>query len=239
MSLRAAVFASGRGSNFQVLAEYVSSSRAPVRGGITGRPPAIWEVSLLVTDREGAPVLDRADALGIERIVVPVSKSLEEVGRHMLDALQGARIDMVLLAGYLRLVPKTVVRRFRGRMLNIHPALLPSFGGKGMYGLRVHEAVLEAGVRLTGVTVHFVDEEYDRGRILAQWPVPVLPGDSPEAIATRIHEVEHRLYPAAADRLARAIAEGVEASAIPGAGARFDLEAHLFDKTEIPLERES
>jgi folate-dependent phosphoribosylglycinamide formyltransferase PurN len=141
----------------------------------------------------------------------------------MLARLEEARVDFVLLAGYLRLMPRPVVERFQGRMLNLHPALLPGFGGKGMYGRRVHEAVLASGARLSGATIHFVDEEYDRGRILAQWPVPVLSDDTPESLYARIQEVEHALYPAAVDALARALRDGVDPSAIPSDGRHFHL----------------
>ena len=208
MTLKAAVFASGRGSNLQVLAEY--SAKAD---------PRLWEVALLVTDRADAHVLDRARALAIPSVVLaPGSmKDGEAVfPERMRAVLEAAEIDLILLAGYLKLVPEGTVRHYRGRMLNIHPALLPGFGGKGMYGRRVHEAVLESGARVSGVTVHFVGEEYDRGRILAQWPVPVLAGDTPESLAARVHEVEHALYPAAVDRLAEALGEGTEAASIPG-----------------------
>ena len=214
MRLRAAVFASGRGSNFRVLAAHAKAS-------------ALWEVALLLTDRPDAPVLDLARDLGIESAVLPRSSGPGASEATILGALESGEIDFVLLAGYLRLIPGPVVERYRGRMLNLHPALLPSFGGKGMYGRRVHEAVLAAGVRLTGVTVHFVSEEYDRGPILAQWPVPVMPGDTPESVARRIHAVEHRLLPAAADELAAAISEGRAAAPIPGAGTEFPLEEHL------------
>jgi formyltetrahydrofolate-dependent phosphoribosylglycinamide formyltransferase len=172
-----------------------------------------------VTDRTDAYVLDRARALGIPSVVLsPGSlKDGEAVfPERMRAVLEAAEIDLIVLAGYLKLVPEGTVRHYRGRMLNIHPALLPGFGGKGMYGRKVHEAVLESGARVSGATVHFVDEEYDRGRILAQWPVPVLAGDTPESLAARIHGVEHVLYPAAVDRLARAIAEGAEPGSIPG-----------------------
>jgi phosphoribosylglycinamide formyltransferase 1 len=101
-----------------------------------------------------------------------------------------------VLAGYLRLVPAAIVRRWEGRMLNVHPALLPAFGGKGMYGRRIHEAVLAARSTVTGVTVHLVDEHFDEGPIVAQWPVPVHPGDTPESLAARVLAAEHRLYPA-------------------------------------------
>jgi phosphoribosylglycinamide formyltransferase 1 len=220
---RAAVFASGSGSNFQVLTE---SARE-------GRGERIWEVALLITDKEGVEALDRAEALGVPSRVVPVGgRPLDDVGRELLAALEGARIDLVLLAGYLRLVPPEVVRAFRGRMLNLHPALLPAFGGKGMYGIRVHEAVLEAGVRVTGATVHLVDEEYDRGPILAQWPVPVLARDTAGDVARRVGAVEHRLYPAAVESLVRALAAGAEPETLPRAapgrpGEHFRLDPDL------------
>ena len=224
MTLRAAVFASGRGSNFQVLTEYASGGSP----GVSQRgDPSAWEVVLLLTDQKEAPALERADALGVEWKVIAAGHEPAEAAEHMLHALREAAIDMILLAGYLRLVPGEVVSEYSGRMLNLHPALLPSFGGKGMYGRRVHEAVLEAGVRLSGATVHLVDEEYDRGRILAQWPVPVILGDTPEALAKRVTDVEHRLYPAAADNLARAIAEGSEIVPIPGPKVHFDFASHL------------
>ena len=196
MTVRAAVFASGRGSNFQVLAEYGR------------RPSTAWDVALLVTDRPDAPVLARARELSVPAEVLPPGDDPDTYPDRLLSRLEAASVDMVLLAGYLRLVPVELVRRYRGRMINLHPALLPAFGGKGMYGGRVHEAILAAGSRVSGVTIHLVDEAYDRGRILAQWPVPVLPDDTPQTLANRIHAVEHRLYPAVADELARAIAAG-------------------------------
>ena len=214
MTLRAAVFASGRGSNFQVLATHARNSD-------------LWEAALLLTGRPDAPVLDLARELGVEAAVLSRQGDPEEDAAAILGELEPRGIDFVLLAGYLQLIPTAVVERYKGRMLNLHPALLPSFGGKGMYGMHVHEAVLAAGVRLTGVTVHFANEEYDRGPILAQWPVPVIPGDTPESVARRIHAVEHRLFPAAADRLALAIRDGTVASPIPAAAADFPLEEHL------------
>jgi Folate-dependent phosphoribosylglycinamide formyltransferase PurN len=117
--------------------------------------------------------------------------------------LRDHEADLVVLAGYLRLVPIEVVRAHRGRIVNVHPALLPAFGGPGMYGGRVHRAVLESGTRVTGATVHFVDEEYDRGATIAQWPVPVLAGDSAETLAARVLRVEHLLLPRAVDAVAR------------------------------------
>ncbi|MDP9348097.1 MAG: hypothetical protein M3P24_02995, partial [Gemmatimonadota bacterium] len=121
----------------------------------------------------------------------------------LLAELERYRIEMVVLAGFLQLVPVEAVERYRRRMVNVHPALLPAFGGGGMYGMRVHRAVIAAGARVSGATVHYVDEEYDSGTIIAQWPVPVLPGDTPEALAGRVLRVEHRLLPLVVEALAR------------------------------------
>ena len=132
----------------------------------------------------------------------------EVPGARILGLLKKHNAQAILLAGFLRLLPASVCQAFEGRILNIHPALLPSFGGRGMYGQRVHEAVLHAGASLSGPTIHFVNERYDEGRILAQWPVPVLPGDTAASLGARVLEVEHLLYPAAADALARGLMEG-------------------------------
>ena len=199
--LRAAVFASGGGSNFQALldAEMDDPEGAP------------WRTVLLITDRDSAGALQRAARAGIDAQVIPVrGRSAEDVSVETVEALSAAGIDVIFLAGYLRLVPAGVVAQWRRRVLNIHPAPLPAFGGKGMWGRHVHEAVIASGARLTGPTVHFVDEAYDEGRILAQWPVAVLDGDTPEGLATRVLEAEHRLYPRAAAHLCRALIEGRE-----------------------------
>lgn len=196
LPLTAAVFASGSGSNFQSLLD------AEARG-------APWRIRLLVSDREEAGALDKARRAGIATQVIAVSgRDAAEVGQETLDRLKQAGVQVIFLAGYLRLFPSAVVEAYCGRILNIHPALLPAFGGRGMYGRRVHEAVLAAQVDRSGATVHLVDERYDEGNILAQWTVPVLRGDSPETLAERILAVEHRLYPLAAERLCRALAAG-------------------------------
>lgn len=122
-------------------------------------------------------------------------------GRELLDAL--GSVDLVVLAGYLKKVPPAVVARFPHRLINIHPALLPGFGGPGMYGRRVHAAVLASGATTSGATVHYVDEEYDRGPIIAQRTVPVLPDDTPDTLAARVLTVEHELLPAVVLELAR------------------------------------
>jgi formyltetrahydrofolate-dependent phosphoribosylglycinamide formyltransferase len=187
---RVAVLASGGGSNLQALIDRFHAPPSPVR------------MSLVVASRAGIGALARAERAGIASVVVEQGAG---GAARLLDALEAHGIDLVVLAGYLSLVPPEVVERFRGRMLNIHPALLPAFGGHGMYGMRVHRAVIESGARVSGATVHRVDDRYDEGEIVAQWPVPVLPGDTPEALAARVLAVEHRILPVAVEALARGI----------------------------------
>jgi formyltetrahydrofolate-dependent phosphoribosylglycinamide formyltransferase len=176
--IRIAVLASGRGSNLEALLEALAA-----RGDA--------EIVLVASDRVDALALDRARARGIEAAVVAPADE-----NDLLELLERARIDWLVLAGYLRRVPPRVVRRYRNRILNVHPALLPAHGGKGMYGERVHRAVLEAGEKTSGASVHLVDEEYDRGPVVAQAEVPVEPGDTPATLAARVLEAEHRLLPA-------------------------------------------
>lgn len=195
--ISAAVFASGSGSNLQALLDTEARGDAP------------WRTVLVVSDRDGAGALDRARRAGVATVVVPVQgRAPGDVARDTLAALDEAGAQAIFLAGYLRLVPAEVVARFRGRIVNIHPALLPAFGGPGMWGRRVHEAVLASGARVSGPTVHLVDERYDEGRVLAQWPVPVRADDTPERLAERVLREEHRLYPIVAAHLARAIESG-------------------------------
>ena len=164
---------------------------------------------MVLTDRADAGALERAERAGVpQTVVAPDADGPPSVERRMLAALEAHDIDFVLLAGYLKLVPAGVVARYAGRMANVHPALLPSFGGKGMWGIHVHRAVLESGTRVTGPTVHLVDEVYDRGRVIAQWPVPVKVGDTAEGLAARVLRVEHWLYPRVVDHLAAAWRDG-------------------------------
>lgn len=194
--LRAAVFASGSGSNFQALLD------REVEGG------ASWETVLLVADRDSAGALGRAEGHGVATCVVPFrQRTSEEIDADLSECLAQAKVDVIFLAGFLRLIPPGVIHRYRNRILNIHPGLLPAFGGQGMWGMKVHRAVLESGARISGPTVHLVDEIYDRGQILAQWPVPVMPGDTPESLAARVLAVEHRVYPEVAEHLCRALRE--------------------------------
>lgn len=202
MSERVAVFASGSGTNLQALIDHFERRD-------------IAEIGIVISDREDAGALERARSAGIPAHHIPVrTRPIAAVTADMVDALDAARTDLIALAGYVRLIPPDVVRRYSHRVVNIHPALLPAFGGKGMFGRRVHEAVLDSGSRVTGPTVHFVNERYDEGRILAQWPVPVLEDDSPDTLAERVLRVEHALYPAAVEWLAGvlAAAEGDDAA---------------------------
>ena len=198
MTLRLAVFASGSGTNLQALIDRFnhSQSSSPLR------------VSLVISDRQHAAALVRARACGIEAMHIQVAGRPAELSTlEMLTALESADIDLIALAGYLRLIPPAVIKRYPDRILNIHPALLPKFGGKGMYGLHVHRAVIDAGEKVSGATVHYVDEKYDQGRIVAQREVPVLPSDTPETLAARVLTVEHELLPAALEQVARRIAD--------------------------------
>lgn len=215
MSVRIAVFASGGGTNLQALLDHFGGV-----GASSGR------IVLVVSDRPDAGALARAQRAGVATRVIEVrGRAEEEVAAETLEALREAGVELVVLAGYLRLVPPEVVAAYRGRMLNIHPALLPAFGGKGMYGMRIHRAVIEAGCTVTGVTVHFVDERYDTGPILIQWPVPVLPGDTPEELAARVLAVEHRLLPAAVEVLADRLAGRGRAAEPPSGEVAFGLVA--------------
>ncbi len=185
--LRLAAFASGGGSNVQAILDAIADGTLRA------------EMVLVVTDRPGIGVLDRAERHGIPSVVLRPADfgGSEEFGQASLEALDAQGVDFIALAGYLKHVPASVVRAFRHRMLNVHPSLLPAFGGPGMYGRRVHAAALDHGVRWSGATVHLVDEAYDTGPIVLQDVVPVRPDDTPDTLAARVLAVEHRLYPEA------------------------------------------
>lgn len=185
MPMRVAVCLSGRGSNLRALLQAFATDYSA-------------EVALVLSDRLDAGGLDVAARHGVPAEVLPDPSNAND----WLDTLRRHRVGLLVLAGYVKLVPAAVIAEFRGRVVNVHPALLPAFGGKGMYGRRVHEAVLASGARESGVTVHLVDEVYDRGTTLAQERVPVLPEDTPESLAARVLEVEHRLLPAVVRSLA-------------------------------------
>jgi phosphoribosylglycinamide formyltransferase 1 len=199
---RIAVLASGGGSNCEALCAAIDA--------LGNASPAA--VVLVASNRRGAGALAKAVERGIATTVIVDAADGDAIVRTLTDH----GIDLVVLAGYLKLVPTAVTRAFAGRIVNVHPALLPAFGGHGMYGLHVHAAVLAAGCTVSGVTVHLVDEQYDRGAILAQWPVPVHAGDTPERLAARVLATEHRLLP----RTVLALASGVLRVAPDGAIVR-------------------
>jgi len=179
-----AVLVSGGGTNLQALLDALRDS-------------GIARVARVVASAAGAGALERARRAGVPTVVLTDPEDPAE----LVTATGDARL--VVLAGYVKRIPPAAVARLRWRVINIHPALLPAFGGPGMYGRRVHAAVLASGATLSGATVHYVDEEYDRGPIIAQWPVPVRPHDTPETLAARVLEVEHRLLPQVVLELAR------------------------------------
>jgi formyltetrahydrofolate-dependent phosphoribosylglycinamide formyltransferase len=194
---RLGVLASGGGSNLQAILDYFDGPGAGVA-----------EVAWVGSDRLLAGALDRA-----RRRDIPAGQVEHARAEAIAEPLATYGVELMVLAGYLKFIPEALTQAWRGRIVNIHPSLLPSFGGHGMYGMRVHAAVIAAGARVSGATVHFVDEAYDRGPIIAQWAVPVLGDDTPDTLAHRVLEVEHQLYP-------RAIQAVVTGQAVLGADGR-------------------
>ncbi len=189
---RLAVFASGGGSNFQAILD------AHQRRELELAPVC------LVSDRDGIGALARAERAGLPLAVFGRStwRGEAKAVQDLLSFLREHSVELIALCGFLRMLPAALLAAYPDRILNIHPALLPAFGGKGMYGHRVHEAVWHAGCRVSGATVHLVNERYDEGPILAQQAVELKPTDDPEQIAARVLEIEHRLFPAALQMLA-------------------------------------
>jgi phosphoribosylglycinamide formyltransferase-1 len=188
MPSRLAVLASGRGSNLQAIIGYFENLARE----------RVATVMLVASNRADCPALIRAATASIDI----AHFNANDDGSELLALLRKFRIDLVVLAGYLKRIPPAVIRQYSGRILNIHPALLPAFGGEGMYGARVHEAVIASGAKESGVTVHLVDDEYDRGPIVAQWRMPVNPTDTAESLAARVLNVEHVVYPRAVEMVA-------------------------------------
>lgn len=193
--VRTAVFISGGGTNLQAL----------IDASAQGTMPSV-ELSLVVSDRPNAGGLARAEEAGIPSAVVVPG---EGFNARLAEALTAHRIEIIVLAGYLRHIPNGIVTRFAGRILNVHPSLLPAFGGKGWYGLKVHRGVLERGVKITGATVHVVTEDFDEGPIVAQKAVEVRPDDTPETLQERVKvTAEWQILPQATQDLARAVRAG-------------------------------
>ncbi len=179
-----AVFASGSGSNLQQIIDRQKSGELPVK------------ISLFVGNNSKAPCFERAQEAAIPTLHISQShfKTEEIYTEKLLTALKDAAVELIILAGYMKMLPPALIAAYPFKIINVHPALLPSFGGEGMYGIHVHRAVKEHGCRISGITIHFVDEEYDRGAIIHQESVPVFETDSAEDIAERVLNCEHNIY---------------------------------------------
>ena len=183
---RIAIFASGRGSNARRLVEHFAESKTS-------------EITLIASNKEDAPVLDMA--LDNDIPILTFDKKKFNSKESVLFQLELMKIDFIVLAGFLWLVPKVLIEHFPKRIINLHPALLPKYGGKGMYGMRVHEAVRANNEQETGITIHYVNEHYDEGDIIFQAKCKVEPNDTPQDIAQKIHELEHKHLPIITEKL--------------------------------------
>lgn len=183
---RLAIFASGSGTNMQRITEYFSDSKSA-------------EISLVVCNKPGAGVIQRADNLHIPLIMI------DREGFYQTDTLTRMliekKIDLIVLAGFLWLIPDHLLRAFKHRIINIHPALLPKYGGKGMFGEKVHQAVVAAGEVKSGITIHHVNEKYDDGAIIFQQDFLLEPDETPESLAARIHQLEYRHFPEVIEKI--------------------------------------
>jgi phosphoribosylglycinamide formyltransferase-1 len=185
---RIAIFASGSGTNAENIIRFF-------------RPKENIEVAMVLCNRPGAKVIERAKNLNVDTLVF----SKEELynSDRILNSLRENRIDFLVLAGFLLLVPPGLISAYPDAIVNIHPALLPNYGGKGMYGSRVHEAVIENREKESGITIHYVNERYDDGNIIFQAKCPVAKDDTPESLAAKIHALEHEHYPKIIDKIIR------------------------------------
>lgn len=184
--MRVAIFVSGNGTNCEnIIRHFTGSDRVGI--------------GLVLSNKADAPALARAERLGVETVVVSKSEFNDEA--FMSDLLSRYAIDFVVLAGFLLMIPPFLVERFPRRMVNIHPALLPKYGGRGMYGRHVHEAVCANHESETGITIHYVSTECDGGEIIFQASTALAPTDTPDVVATKVHRLEQRYYPAVIERL--------------------------------------
>ena len=193
MTLRLAILASHGGSNAQAIIDACRDGRIDA------------DVRVLISNNSDSLAMDRARAAGIPALHLSsqTHRDPAKLDDAILAALVEHDVNLVALAGYMKKLGPRTLARFRGRIVNVHPALLPKFGGHGMYGMRVHQAVIAAGEKKTGVTIHLVDEDYDTGPTLAQHELPVLPGDTAETLAARVLELEHALYVETLARITR------------------------------------
>lgn len=186
--LTVAVFGSGKGSNFEAIIRAIEGGKLP---GV--------RVAVVISNNSGAGILALARSHGLPSLHITERQFADEERyvASLAATLKRHEVNFIALAGYMKRIPRQIVATYRNRIVNIHPALLPKFGGKGMFGVHVHEAVLAAHETVSGATVHIVDEEYDHGQIIVQRQVPVLPGDTPDMLAARVLELEHTVYPEA------------------------------------------
>lgn len=186
--VKLAIFASGSGSNAQKIIEYFKDNKEV-------------KVELIVSNKKDAFVLERAKKIGIPAVVFEKNDFKE--GHKVVEKMLESGIDWIILAGFLLLIPTELISAFPDRIINIHPALLPAYGGKGMYGMKVHEAVLAAGEKKTGITIHMVNERYDEGKIIFQECCEVEPGDTPDQVAEKVHKLEHAHFPKVIEQLVK------------------------------------
>jgi phosphoribosylglycinamide formyltransferase-1 len=184
--LNIAIFASGAGSNAEKIIQYFKGSAAV-------------QIRLIVCNKPGAGVLDIAANHAIATLLIEQSHFLAP--DSYLAEIKSSHIDFIVLAGFLWKMPACIIDAYPQRIINIHPALLPNYGGKGMYGMRVHEAVIAAGDKESGISIHFVNEHYDEGNIIFQAKCTIEPGDTPEILAQKVHELEHRYFPEVIEQL--------------------------------------
>ena len=182
---RIAIFASGEGTNAERIIRYFEGNKAV-------------EITLVVTNKEQAGVIRRAENLKVPAMYLP-AKDFKE--GKINEVMRQHQIDFIVLAGFLLHVPDSLLEDYPNRMINIHPSLLPKFGGKGMYGSRVHEAVLAAGEQESGITIHYVNGNYDEGAVIRQAKCPVLPDDTPDTLASRVHGLEYEYFPVVIEEL--------------------------------------
>jgi phosphoribosylglycinamide formyltransferase-1 len=198
--LNLAVLASGGGTNLQALIDAIE------KGELSA------EIKIVVSNNSKAFALERARNHNIAALHLSHKQfaTPEEFDQRLLEVLKDNQIDLVILAGYMKILSPVIIRAYKNRILNIHPALLPHFGGPGMYGIHVHEAVIKSGVKITGVTVHIVDEVYDHGAIVIQKPVEVKDDDTPETLAERVLKIEHQTYKEAIQLFAESRVEVID-----------------------------
>ncbi len=180
-----AIFASGNGSNAENIINFFANTNK-------------ISIKLILSNKKDAFVVKRAKKHNIECLIVEKKQFMED--NYVVNILEAKKIDAIVLAGFLLLLPKCLVRAYSGKIINIHPALLPKYGGKGMYGMNVHKAVIENSEKESGITIHNVNEEYDKGEIIFSAACDVSPDDTPDTLAAKVHELEYKYFPAVIEK---------------------------------------